>query len=454
MKAPGGLAIRRRRTARRQAQADGGAGGVDTLPRPAARGRAASGSALVPLDGATEPVGRAELRARMSAAALRYPAALRADVAVQRWLGRFATGVAQGDVRPRLRVRELSLLLGRPDGYRAELGRLRYAAATLGAIDGGRVEAARWGALSLAGFAGLLPDPIDGRPERGAARFGLELGLRGERLKSRPALALVGSGSVFAGRLDERRVQAQVALSPGAHHLSAYAEGAAFDRDNPWGRPSLDLTAAGGDVALRFGRARLGARFDLRKPERSYWLASALPVSWLCSTASSALTSPASGASPARCRADDTRYAAQAFGGFELGRAQLDLGGSWVGSSEPALGKHALGHATLRFVRLAGRYDLGLGGAHEGGSVLRASTSLRTEIGVSALDDRAHVGLFYRPVHRRYQASLDALWEHGTGVSLHVSPRDALALDLYGELRVGDVDVALVMLMMAYRIGS
>src|SRR6185436_19322688 len=49
----------------------------------------ASGSALLPLDGKTDAVARAELRARVLAQPIeRFPLELAADVGVQRWMER------------------------------------------------------------------------------------------------------------------------------------------------------------------------------------------------------------------------------------------------------------------------------------------------------------------------------------------------------------------------------
>ena len=417
-------------------------GGPLSAPRGMDASLTATGTALVPRERERAVVSRAELRARISTQPTPdLPLRLVGDVAVQRWFGRYATGIASSDPRPWLRVRELSVELGKLDGYRAQLGRLRYAAVNLGPLDGGRFETAHWGRLRVAAFGGLLPDPVDGRFARDAGRFGAELSLRDERLTLRPELTIVVQGSTFDGRLDERRLYAQAALWPGEQRVGAYAEATRFDADNPWGRPTLDLTSAGADVDLRFGGTRLGGRFDMRKPERSYWLARTFPDGWLCGTSRVDV----------RCSAgDDTRYLAQGFGGLGIGRAQLDVGASWAGSSEAALGQHALGHATLRLPRV-GRYDLAFGGSHEGGSLLRASSAVRTEVGVRWLDEAVHLSVYYRPARKRYAASLAGLWEHGTGVSLHVAPTPALTLDLFGDVRIGDVDAALVMLSAMYR---
>jgi hypothetical protein len=407
---------------------------------------AASGLALAPLEGERDPVGRAELRARLQATPFAgSPIFVNGDVALQQWFGRYASGTAADDPRPWLRVRELALTFGEVGGYRAQLGRLRYAAENLGPLDGGRFEIARQGALQIAGFGGLLPGPIDGRFAHDAGRFGVELRARGAGRGARPELTLVAQGSVFEGRLDERRAYARAQLWPGRHRLGAYAEGALFDADNPWRRPRADLTAAGADFELRFASGRLGGRFDMRKPERSYWLQSYLPLTWLC--ASSSLADPA-----ARCAGtDDTRYVAHAYGGLDLRRIRLDGGGSWASSSQRELGQHVLGYATLRVPDAGGRYELALGGTHEAGSFVRASSALRGDLTLSWLEQRLRMNVYYRPAHRRYRASESAFWEHGTGIGIYALVTRRLSFDLLTDLRVGDVNALLTLLNLTYR---
>lgn len=422
-------------------------GRLDARPRKVDATLTASGSTIVPLEGDRDPMGRAELRGRLVASPSdELPLTLSADVAVQRWFGAYATGVASGDPRPWLRVRELTFSLGVPDGYRAEVGRLRYAAVNLGPLDGGRFEAARIGPLRIAAFGGLLPDPIDNRVDRGAGRFGAEFSLRGDRPELHSSLAMVLSGSVYDGKFDERRMHVEGQVRPAEHRVSAYADVANFDDDNPWGRPVVDLTAAGADFDLRFGKGRIGGRFDMRRPERSYWLSNALPSTWLCAS-SAALVSgiPCVGG-------DDKRYVGQGWGGLDFDVAQVDVGGSWAGSSDKELGQHGLGYATVRVPRIEGRYDVAIGGSYEGGTLLKSSAAARADFGVGWLDDKVHLNLYYRPARKQYQASLEGFWEHGLGAALRVQPSAAFALDLFGDTRLGDVDLVLVMMALSYRL--
>jgi hypothetical protein len=111
-----------------------------------------------------------------------------------------------------------------------------------------------------------------------------------------------------------------------------------------------------------------------------------------------------------------------------------------------------MGHATVRIPRVAGRYDLAIGASHEAGTLLKSNSAGRADFGVGWLDETVRLNLYYRPAYRRYQASLGAFLEHGFGAGLHVAPVPAFALDLYGDGRIGDVDLALVMLAVTYRL--
>jgi hypothetical protein len=409
----------------------------------------ASGATIVPLDGETDAVLRGELRARLYAPLSSWPVALAADMSAQGWVGRYASGVATGDPRPWWRVRMLTLALGRSAGFRGEFGRIPYAAANLGPLDGARFEAARWGALKISAFGGVLPDPIDGRAAWGTGRFGLELELDAQDLALRPNFTMVLQGSIFDGQLDERRLYVRGQLVPGEHRVSAYAEASAFDVDNPWFRPRAEVTAAGVEAELRFSAFHIGGRFDMRRPERSYWLQNSLPQTWLCASASAyALNVPCTGGN------DDTRFIVQGFSGFGGEQTRVDLGGSWAGSSQPELGRHALGYATLRFLRIAERYDVSLGGSQEGGTLILSSTALRGELGVGLWGERLRLNAYYRPAYRRYQASVAGLWEQGAGLGLHLAPTPRLALDLQGDTRLGDVDMMMLMLNLLYRLSG
>ena len=209
-----------------------------------------------------------------------YPLALDIDGSAQHWFG--AGIYDRAGTRPTLRVRELQLGYGDRTRYFAGLGRIRYAAATLGPLDGLRVQAPLGGGLSVAAFGGLLSDPTDGGLRTDSQRFGTEVALSKPETYLRPEAALVVNGSTYDGRLDERRVSAVAAIYPAQSRIGTYAELSAFDKDNPWGVNPLELTAAGVDARTNVGVLQLGAHADMRQQERSRYIAAFLPPSWFC----------------------------------------------------------------------------------------------------------------------------------------------------------------------------
>src|SRR5439155_5782905 len=161
----------------------------------------------------------------------------------------FSRGVASPTRTP-LFVRAAQLRYGPTTDPSLVVGRLRYAASALGMLDGGRV-AAHVGALELAAFGGLVPDPLGGRPDTGASRFGGELIYDDATSPWQPRLAITAYGSTWSGKLDERRLTAVASTGHDSTWLSAWAEMQQFAADNPWNAPALDLTGAGATVEWR-----------------------------------------------------------------------------------------------------------------------------------------------------------------------------------------------------------
>lgn len=210
----------------------------------------------------------------------RSPLSLDIDGSAQRWFG---SGIYDRDgSRPTLRVRELELGYGDRARYFAGLGRIRYAASTLGALDGLRVHAPLGSGLAVAAFGGVLPDPSDGGLRTDSQRFGTELTVSKPELDLRPEAALVLHGSTYDGKLDERRLSAVAGIYPGQSRLGAYAELSAFDSNNPWGVNPFELTAAGVDARANVGVLQLGVHADMRQQERSRYIAAFLPPGWFC----------------------------------------------------------------------------------------------------------------------------------------------------------------------------
>lgn len=218
------------------------------------------------------------------------PLGFDADAALLLWLGE-TDGPA---MRPLLRVRELRLRYGGEREPVAAIGRLRWAAQTVGLLDGARIAASVGRGVTVAAFGGVVPDPLDGAPSVDVSRFGAELSWAPAKARLAQRIDVTAFGSVWDGALDERRLAASARAFPGRGAVGAHVEVSAFDVPNAWGAAPVELTAAGADFAWRADAWRVSARLDARQPERSRFLASLLPEGWLCSFEGAATT--ASGA--------------------------------------------------------------------------------------------------------------------------------------------------------------
>ncbi len=353
-----------------------------------------------------------------------------ADVAVAQWigdgldddfdLGRFS--------RSNVRVRELMARYGEGDGFIAGLGRLRYAASTLGLLDGARVESPAFlgGRMRVSAFGGVLPDPLDSVPDTEVARFGIESTYAAPDINLRPFISLVAHGSIFDGELDERRLSTYARVYPGPLEIMAHAELSMFDSDNPWGANTVELTAAGLDTAVRFGNTRIGVRFDARQPERSLFLQSLLSpqllTNWTCTTEPrlpNQLPEPCNGDS-------DLRYSAAAHAHVELGRIIVSGGLSAIGiDSDDDTFETTSGFADVRLVRLFSNTRAHVGFLATQSRYLntvatRISVGSPIGYGAAVVDASA----YYRPAILSYSAAEDTIMEHriGTDILFDVMP--------------------------------
>jgi hypothetical protein len=400
----------------------------------------AGAASWMPLVDEAEPVVHATLGARIHAEPWReQPFAFDADVAVSLWLGEdldtdLSTGTAAlgAKSRPVVRVRELAAQYGDTTSpIIAGLGRLRYAAMTLGLLDGVRLAAPRLGNLRVAAFGGVVPDTLDGAPAFDHRRFGVEALYHAPKSSWQPFLSVVAHGSQFDGELDERRISTYASTFRGPLAMTAYGELSMFDQDNPWGASQVELTAAGVDTSLRYGNTRFGARLDMRTPERSYWLASLLPPSWLCT----AIPQPAGSPLPEPCTGHrDVRYSAAADARVDLGRMSVSGGASLISLSSGEAIDAASGFADVQVRELVGQYraSVGVYGTH---AAFMDSVAVHTSAGgpmpsLEALD----LSLFYRPAFLIYSASVEGILDHRFGVDMVYtpSPRLDLALTLEG----------------------
>ena len=189
-----------------------------------------------------------------------------------RW---YSTGANRFERTPLL-VRTAQLRYGPADDPLLAVGRLRYAASSLGMLDGGRA-AVHTGALELAAFGGLVPDPLSGKPTADASRFGAEVVYAANDAR----IAATAYGSTWLGTLDERRLSVVANAQRGGARLDGWLDAQQFPAGNPWGASAIEVTGAGASADWRRGGSHLGLDVTFLRPERSLRLAAALPADWL-----------------------------------------------------------------------------------------------------------------------------------------------------------------------------
>lgn len=195
--------------------------------------------------------------------------------------GRVFRSGANGGARVPVFVRTAQLRYGDPYDPRFAVGRLRYAASSVGMLDGARATA-RISHVEVAAFGGLAPDPISGKPDTGASRFGTEAVYDDATAPWQPRIALTGYGSTWNGAVDERRLAMVASANRDTISLDGWAEAQAFPSTNPWGAKAIEITGAGATAQWREHGMHLGGDLTFLRPERSLRLAAALPPEWLC----------------------------------------------------------------------------------------------------------------------------------------------------------------------------
>lgn len=395
-----------------------------------------AGGGIIPLGGQVgSGLSMAELNTRLHAEPFAAPVSLDLDASLQGWAAADLSNRVGGPTRPLIYVREL--LAGYTLGnFYAGIGRMRYAASTLGTLDGARVQQGLGEGFSIGAFGGLLPNALSGAPSLDAQRFGIEGRYSRPDLALRPEGALVVHGSTFGGTLDERRVSGVFGLYPGPSRFGGYFEVSSFDANNPWKQPTVALTAAGLDNSVRFGPFELGARVDVRQPEMSRWLASYLPASWFCTTV------PAPGSNPTAaepCNGSiDTRAFGELDGGVAIEHFALTVGGLGITdltqTSEPNM---MGGFATARFLRIARvlRFETSGNYSHSTYMNLFGGTA---GPGVSLIDDALDVYAYYRLSVLQYRSDGASLLQDGVGGTIVVLPSSDFLFTLQGEGITGD----------------
>lgn len=310
----------------------------------------------------------------------------------------YATGGASGAQTPVL-VRAAQLRYG---GAAADpmfaLGRLRYAASGVGMLDGGRA-AVRTGAFELAAFGGLVPDPISGKPDTSASRFGVEAAYDDLASAWQPRIALTAYGSTWAGAVDERRLALTASASHAALVVASWAEVQSFAAGNPFGASALEVTGAGASGEWRRDGVHLGVDLTYLTPERSLRLLAALPPEWLCTRV------PQRGdvASEA-CAGGDRWGALSGSAGVQRGAWTIDAVGS-LGTTHGVVKSVDLS-GYLRGERRFGARRIALAAASGRSSFVRWVSA---DVGIgTAPSRRTDVLLRYRPELLDYQAATGA----------------------------------------------
>ncbi len=394
-----------------------------------------SAGALLPIGPRGAGIGHVEINARIHAEPFAAPVAFDFDASVQRWAATPLSTRDGGSARPTIWLREALASYSRA-GYFAGIGRMRYAASTLGTLDGLRLRAPVGGGFSVGAFGGVLPDPLSGAPAVDAQRFGVEAAFSRPEADLRPEAALVAHGTTFGGSLDERRVSGVVGIYPGPARIGGTFEVTNFSKDNPWGASAIELTAAGFDASTRIGPFQFGVRTDIRQPIRSRWLASYLPITWFCRTIPAAVGAPPA---PEVCDGKVSKRAVGAIdAGVELGTFSLVLGGTRVGdlgvSDEPSM---TGGFAAARVVRIAKilRIDASANYSHAtyldmyGGSA---------GPGVSLFRDVLDLSSYYRYATIQYRSIHSSLVQSAFGGTAMIFPSSVLLFTVQGEAITGD----------------
>lgn len=398
------------------------------------------GLGSVPLKSAGSPWARGELRARVVAEPIReLPLRVDADVALALW---FAGDVGEDSSasRPLARVRALEVAYGHDSSFLAAAGRLRYAARTIGMLDGVKAQAPLYGGLVLAAFGGIVPDPLTGKPSTDAARFGAELAWEDLETELRPRVALTAQGSHFDGSLDERRLNAFVDVFPGRSHAGAYASLSLFDQDNPWNAPSQELSAVGASTTARFGEFELGARLDMQRPERSRWLDSFLPQGFFCTRTLAANS----------CRRGDARLLGQADVGLRKERWSVSAGAT-ASHSVHIDADQLGGFVSASVLRIADVVHLDGSLMGQSGSLLRSS-AVSVGAGTLLWNDRVDLGVHYRPAFTRYHADPDAFLEHSIGADALVELGSDFNVSLAADALAGrDASMLLIQSLVSWR---
>ena len=301
------------------------------------------------------------------------PLAIDLDVA-----GRAYTAGYSRASRSPVFVRAAQVRYGDARDPRFAIGRLRYAASAVGMLDGVRASVTR-GSFEASAFGGLVPDPVNGRPDTAASRFGGEVAYDGAMTPWQPRVSLAAYGSTWDGSIDERRLAITASAGRSGARLDAWAEAQQFAASNPWGANTVELTGAGASAQLRARGRYIGVDVTFLRPERSLRLASVLPADWLCTLA------PRPGMVDEACAGGDSWTTATGSAGLRTGRWVFDAIGSvsrshgvYRGFDQNGYARAELSLSTVRLLGGAagGRASFGSWVSAEGGIAFAASRTV------------------------------------------------------------------------------
>jgi hypothetical protein len=366
-----------------------------------------------PLGGGGAAIGRTRLRGRLHWELTQAPLSFDLDAFTELWHAADLSLRRNNPSRPLLNVRQLEV------GYHGDLlqaagGRLRYAAATTGQLDGVRLSAELAPGLSLAAFGGTPADPLNGGLATDASRFGSEVLWRG-RAPWQPQASLTLQGSSFQGSLDERRLLAQFQAFPKSGRIGARAEVQSFDRNNAWGASATELTALGADAAVAvLDSLQVSAAIDMARPERSRWLAAYLPAGFFC------VATPQAGLEATElCEGGDRRYSG-ALGARLQQPSWVVSAGAQAATTERAEAENYGGFVAVRalpdLTRVPGTWLEAGASAQQGTFIDR--TALDVSLGTRLASDALDAAVYYQPARARYRAGAEAFVEHGLGTRL------------------------------------
>jgi hypothetical protein len=381
-------------------------------------------------------IGYVQFDARLHAEPFSVPAALDVDGSLRFWAAADLSTRVGGSTRSYLWVRELLLSYGTATSWFAGIGRMKYAASTLGTLDGIRLQAPLGGGFTLSAFGGFLPNPLGGEIATDAQRFGMEARWYRPDLPVRPEAALVLHGSMFQGKPDERRASAMFGVYPGRARIGGHIEVSNFDSNNPWGAAPVEITAAGLDDSVRVGPFEIGSRIDFIEPERSRWLASYLPTTWFCRTVPTPGTptnqEPCDGASSMRAQGQLTLSYVKGIGAVTIGGTAM--GDVSHGTEPRVLG----GYVSGRLVRIAKVLRLELSANYSNATYIDMFGGT-AGLGVTVLHDALDVSAYYRRSELAYaSASSTYLEQNGFGGAIVLFPTKTVMATVQGEAITGN----------------